>query len=212
MLQRIADLLIFGGRRRTGSAAQPRIWRRVFHATAGSSIPIAGIFSPDREFLLALAALAAGSLAFDLCRFGVGPLNRIYMRWMSPLLKSDEESHVTGATYMLIASAPVFWLFGKDVGIPVMFYLSLGDPVAAIVGRRLPGPRLFGKSPGGTAAFALAGVAASGLLVAAGAIEHHWALWPGAAIAALVELAGIPPDDNLTIPLVAAAAMWAMGA
>ena len=95
---------------------------------------------------------------------------------------------------------------------PVMFYLSLGDPVAAIVGSRLPGPRLFGKSPGGTAAFALTGAAAAGLLVASGVIEYHWAVWPGAAIAALTELAGLPPDDNLAIPLIAGTAMWAMGA
>ena len=212
LLQRIAGLLIFGGQRRTGTAAQPRIWRRLFHVFAGSAIPVAGIFSPEQEFLIALAILAAGAMALDLSRFGIGPLNRTYMRWLAPLLKGDEESHITGATYMLIAALPVFWLYGKDVGVPVMFYLSLGDPVAAIVGSRLPGPRLFGKSPGGTAAFALTGAAAAGLLVASGVIEYHWAVWPGAAIAALTELAGLPPDDNLAIPLIAGTAMWAMGA
>lgn len=212
LLQRIAGLLIFGGERRTEPTAQPKIWRRLFHIFAGSAIPIAGIFAPEREFLIALAVLAVGALALDLSRLGIGPLNRAYMRWMSPLLKSDEEKHITGATYMLIAAVPVFWLYGKDVGVPVMLYLSLGDPMAAIVGRRLPGPRLLGKSPGGTAAFAVTGTAAAGLLVAAGAVEQHWALWPGAAIAALTELAGLPPDDNLSIPLVAGTAMWAMGA
>ena len=212
MLQRIAGLLIFGGQRRTGQTAQPRLWRRLFHITAGSAIPIAAIVAPEREFLIALAVIAAGALALDLSRFGIGPLNRVYMQWMSPLLKSDEESHITGATYMLIASVPVFWLYGKDVGVPVMFCLTLGDPVAAIVGSRLPGPRLFGKSPGGTAAFALTGAAMVGLLVVAGAVEYHWALWPGVAIAALTELASPPPDDNLTIPLITATAMWAMGA
>jgi dolichol kinase len=212
LLQRIAGLLVFGGERRSGPTAQPRIWRRLFHVFAGSAIPICGIFAPEREFLFSLAVLAAGALALDLSRFGIGPLNRAYMRWMSPLLKRDEERHITGATYMLIAAVPVFWLYGKDVGVPVMFYLSLGDPVAAIVGSRMPGPRLLGKSPGGTAAFWVTGAAAAGLLIATGAVEHHWALWPGAAISALTELAGLPPDDNLTIPLIAGSAMWAMGA
>ena len=68
-------------------------------------------------------------------------------------MKEDEEVHITGATYMLIAALIVFVLYGKEVGIPVMFFLSLGDPAAAIVGRRMPGPRIMGKSPGGTAAF-----------------------------------------------------------
>ncbi len=212
MLKRFAELAIFGGQRRSEPTAQPRIWRRLFHVFAGSSIPIAAILAPEREFLIALAVLAVGAFVVDLSRFVIGPLNRAYMRWLSPLLKSDEASHITGATYMLISALPVFWLFGKDVAVPVMFFLALGDPVAAIVGSRLRGPRLFGKSPGGTAAFAATGAAAAGLLVAVGAIEYHWALWPAAAIAALAELAGLPPDDNLTIPLIAGASMWAMGA
>ncbi|GIT01674.1 MAG: hypothetical protein CM1200mP27_02990 [Chloroflexota bacterium] len=48
---------------------------------------------------------------------------------------------------MAIAAFFVFALLGKDVAIPVMFFLSLGDPAAAIVGREMPGPRLLGKSP-----------------------------------------------------------------
>ena len=216
MLQRIAGLALFGGERRRfassgGEGAQPKIWRRLFHVLAGSCIPIAGIFAPHNEFVITLAVLAVGALLLDLSRFGIGPLNRLYLRLMAPLLKSDEESHITGATYMLLAAALVFWLFGKDVGVPVMFYLSLGDPAAAIIGRRMPGPRLLGKSPGGTAAFIAVGAAVAAILLAAGVVEPHWALWAGAAIAALIELAGIPPDDNLSIPLAAGAAMWAMG-
>ena len=210
-MQRLAGLVIHGGRRRSGPRPQPRVWRRLFHVFAGSAIPTAGILAPEREFLIALAVVAAGAALLDLSRFALGPLNRAYMRWMAPLLKSDEDARMTGATHMLIAAALVFWLFGKEVGVPVMFFLSLGDPAAAIVGRRAPGPRVMDKSPVGTAAFAATGMAAAALLVAAGAIEHHWGLWAGAAIAALVELPGIPPDDNLTIPLIAGTAMWAMG-
>ncbi len=211
-MKRFAELVIYAGRRRSGPPVPPRIWRRLFHIVAGSSIPTAGIFVPEREFLLALAMIAAVAVVIDLSRFGIGPFNRLYMRLMDPLLKSDEAARMTGATHMLIAATLVFWLFGRDVGIPVMFYLSLGDPVAAIVGSRVPGPRLMGKSPGGTLAFAATGAAIAGVLVATGAVQYHWAMWPGAVIAALVELAGIPPDDNLTIPPIAGATMWAMGA
>ena len=210
LLQRVCELLIFGGKRRTGTADHPKIWRRLFHVVAGSTIPIAGIFAPEDGLLIAFAVLAAVSLVLELARFAIGPLNRFFLRLAAPIAKGDEDSHITGSTYMLIAALGVFWFFGKDVGVAVMFFLSLGDPAAAIVGRRMPGPRLLGKSPGGTAAFAAAGVAVAGVLVAAGAIEHHWALWAGAVIAALVELAGIPPDDNLTIPLIAGTAMWGM--
>ena len=211
MIQRIASLVVHAGRRRTGPPVQPRIWRRLFHVIAGSTIPVAGIIAPDPEFLVGLTVVAAGAVLLDLSRFTIGPLNRLYMRWMDPLLKSDEEARMTGATHMLIAATVVFWLFGKEVGVPVMLFLSLGDPMAAIVGGRAPGPRLMGKSPVGTVAFAATGAAIAGVLVAVGAIEYHWGLWAGAGIAAIVELPGIPPDDNLTIPLIAGTAMWAMG-
>ncbi len=211
-MKQFAELVIYAGRKHSGPTGPPPIWRRLFHLLAGSTVPAAAIWTPEREFLIALAVLAGGAIALDLTRFGVGPLNRVYMQLMSPLLKTEEEARLTGATHMLIAATLVFWLFGRDVGIPVMFFLALGDPVAALVGRRVPGPRWKGKSPGGTIAFAATGCAIAGVLVASGALVHHWALWPSAAIAALVELAGIPPDDNLTIPLIAGVGMWAMGA
>ena len=210
-MQRLAELVIFAGRRQTGPQAPPRIWRRLFHLIAGSSVPAAGIFAPEREFLLVLTVLATGALVLELSRFGIGPLNRVYLRSMAPLLKGEEVSRMTGATHMLVAAALVFWLFGREVAVPVMFFLSLGDPVAAIVGSRLPGFRLAGKSPGGTLAFVVTGSAIAALLVGSGAIGYHWGLWAGAVIAAAVELAGIPPDDNLTVPLIAGAAMWGMG-
>ena len=208
LIRRCASFVLFGGQRRTGGAAgPPPVWRRLFHVFVGSLIPIAGIFVTEQWMVWALAALAGASLFIDLARFNTSWLNRIYLRWFAPILKQDEAAHVTGATYMLIAALAVWLLYGKEVGVPVMFYLSLGDPAAALIGRRVPGPRVLGKSPGGTAAFAATGAAAAAVLLAAGAIEHHWALWAGAGLAAVVELASIPPDDNLTIPLVAGTAM-----
>jgi dolichol kinase len=49
------------------------------------------------------------------------------------------------------------------------------------------------------------------LLLAAGGIDYHRALWVGVIVAGLIELASIPPDDNLTIPLLAGAVMFGLG-
>ena len=155
--------------------------------------------------------MAAGGLVLDLVRFKVGWLNAIFTRLLAPLLKEDEVAHITGATYMVIAAFLVFLIYGKDVAIPVMFFLSLGDPAAAIVGRRMPGPRLLGKSPLGTAAFYAVGCATLAVLLAANGIDHHWALWVGVAVAGLIELVSFLPDDNLAIPLLAGAVMFGLG-
>ena len=159
----------------------------------------------------ALAALSGGALALDLLRFRVGWLNRQFLRWLAPLLKHDEGHRFTGATYLVVAGLFSFLFFGAEVAVPAMLFLSLGDPAAALVGRRMPGPRLLGKSPGGTAAFLAVSAAVVAVLAGSGAVDYHWGLWVGALVAGLVELSPAAPDDNLAVPLVSGAAMHFLG-
>ena len=189
------------------SAAGPPLPRRIFHALAGSTIPLAGIFAPRPELAVALAVLAAGSLALDLARFRVSRLNRLFLRWLRPLLKSSESGRVTGATWLLLAAALAFPVFDREVAVAAFFYLSLGDPAAALVGRPMPGPRLWGKSPAGTLAFITVSLLAAAVLVGAGFMPWHWGFAVGAIVAGLVELLPLPGDDNLWVPLAAGAAM-----
>ena len=189
------------------SAAGPPLPRRIFHILAGSTIPLAGIFAPRPELAVALAVLAVGSLALDLTRFRVSRLNRLFLRGLRPLLKSSESGRVTGATWLLLAAALAFPVFDREVAVAAFFYLSLGDPAAALVGRPMPGPRLFGKSPAGTLAFITVSLLAAAVLVGAGFMPWHWAFAVGAIVAGLVELLPLPGDDNLWVPLAAGAAM-----
>ena len=193
------------------SKPPPPVWRRWFHLIAGSSIPVAGIFASEWGMVAALAVISGGGLGLDLVRFRNQWLNRLFLRWFSRLLKSDEGRNLTGATYLVIGALFAFLLYGTEVAVPVLLFLSLGDPAAALVGRRMPGPRLFGKSPGGTLAFVALGLVTVGVLTGSGAIDYHWGLLVGALIAGLVELAPGYPDDNLTIPLVAGASMHFLG-
>jgi len=187
------------------------VWRRLFHLTAGSTIPLAGIFTPETVMVWALAALSAGGLGMDLARFRIGWLNRVFLGWLAPLLKSNEASRVTGATYMALAALAVFLVFERPVAVAALLFLSLGDPAAALAGRRMPGPRVFGKSPGGTAAFIAVSWAVVGALVATGVVEYHWGFMAGAVAAGLAELAPLPIDDNLTVPIAAAGVMYLTG-
>ena len=142
---------------------------------------------------------------------GVGR-NQVVFRLCAPLLKAGGDRRITGASYMVIAGLIAFLLSGTAVAVSAMLFLALGDPAAALVGRRMPGPRLFGKSPVGTAAFLAVSLLVVAVLVGSGRFPYHWALLVGGAVAALVELAPVPPDDNLTIPLAAGGAMHLLGA
>ena len=203
--------LPFRGTRRS-AGSQPPIPRMAFHLAAGSTLPIAGIFLPEGVMVAGLAVLSAGGVGLEMARFKVESLNQFLVRWFAPLLKAGEDRRITGATYMVVAGLIAFLLFDKAVAVAAMLFLSLGDPAAALVGRRMPGPRLFGKSPVGTAAFLVVSLAVVAVLVGSGHFPFHWGLLVGAVVAALVELAPVPPDDNLTIPLAAGGAMHLLGA
>ena len=198
-----------GGGREAGG--QPPVPRRFFHIAAGSTIPIAGIFLPESVMVAGLGIVSAGGLGMEIARFKVEWLNQCLVRWLAPLLKADEDRRITGATYVVIGLI-AFLLFDTVVAVSAMLFLALGDPAAALVGRRMPGPRLFGKSPVGTIAFLVVSLLIVAVLVGSGRFPYHWALLVGGAVAALVELAPVPPDDNLTIPLAAGGAMHLLGA
>ena len=187
------------------------VWRRVFHFTAGSSVSLLGAFLPQVVMVWSLAALVTGGLGLELARIRIERLNRVFLRWMEPLLKDSEDRRVTGATYMVIAALAVFLLFDRPVAVAALLFLSVGDPVAALVGRRTPGRRIFGKSPGGTGAFIVISWAIVEVMVGAGFSDHRWGLMAGAVAAALTELVPLPVDDNLTVPLVAAVVMYISG-
>lgn len=161
--------------------------------------------------VLALAVVSGGGLSLDLARLRIPWVNRHFLHWLAPLLKHNEDHRFTGATFLVVGGLFSFLLFGSQVAVPALLFLSLGDPSAALVGKRLRGPRVLGKSPGGTAAFVLVSLSVVAVLVGSGAVEYHWGLWVGALIAGLVELASVPPDDNLSVPLIAGAAMHFLG-
>ena len=186
-------------------ANRPPWQRRLFHAVAGSFVPLAAIFLAEPYPVILAGILALGSLALDLARFRIAWLNRIFLDKLRVLLKSSEDSRLTGATFLLIAACLSFLLFEKEVAIAVLLFLSLGDPVAALVGQSVPGPRIFGKSPVGTLAFILASLAVVGALTAGGIADFRWMFLAGAVVAGLVELAPLPLDDNLTVPIIAGA-------
>lgn len=108
---------------------------------------------------------------------------------------------------MLVATVVTFLVFEQIVAVVALLFLSVGDPIAALVGSRTPGPRILRKSPGGTLAFVGSSLLVVLILVGSGFTHYHWGLIAGAVIAAGIELAPVPLDDNLTIPLLTGTAL-----
>ncbi len=191
-------------------ASAPPKWRRLFHIGACGAIPLLGIFVGSGVMVTLLATMSGLALLVELARLLLSGLNSILVAWLKPLLKDTEDRRITGATYIALAALACFLVFDKPIAIAALFFLALGDPVAALVGSRMGGFRVFGKSPLGTLAFMAVAIGVAGILSAVNVVPFHWGLVAGAIIAALVELAPSFLDDNLTIPLISGAAMtWA---
>ena len=191
------------------SASPIPVGRRVFHLIAASATTLLALVMPEHAYMLLIGGGALLGLVLDCSRPRLSVLNRLFLGIFRPILKQSETAGITGATWFLIAAFFTFYFFGPPVAIPVLMFVAVGDPAAALVGARFPGPRLWNKSPAGAVAFVAVSLGAWAILSALGFGSWTWPVAIAAAVAAAVELAPLPADDNLTIPLIAGAAMTA---
>ncbi len=188
---------------RSSDADAIPVGRRVFHLIAASCTTLLVLVLPEPAYMSLVGGGALLSLAVDVGRQRTGFFNRVYMGIFRSVLKPSEATDITGATYLLIAIFFAFYFFGAEVALPVLMFVAVGDPVAALIGPRCPGPRLWGKSPVGSLAFVAASLGVWAILVSAGVGAWSWAVVITAVFAAGVELTPLPLDDNLTVPLIA---------
>ena len=155
--------------------------------------------------LIGSGALLA--IAMEASRLRSPRLNALHMAVFGPILKQSESAEITGATWFLIAAFFTFFFYGPEVALPALLFVAIGDPAAALVGSRFPGPRFRGKSPSGIVAFIAASLGVWAMVCAFGYGTWSWAIVIGAVVAAAVEFTPVPIDDNLTVPLLGGAAM-----
>ncbi len=183
-------------------ARPPPVGRRIFHLIAASGTTLLALAVPEPAYMPLIGGGALLGLALDTARVRAVWLNRLFMGIFAPILKPAEVAAISGATWFLIAAFFTFYFYGPQVAVPALMFVAVGDPAAALVGTRFPGPRFWGKSPGGGAGFIAAALAAWAILSALGLGGWSWAIVAGVVVAAAVELAPIPLDDNLTVPLI----------
>ena len=185
------------------------IGRRLVHAS-GAVVPAAYLL--DTRVLEAglvtwsvVQALAVVGLvvtaALEAARLYGGLEHVVYDR----LTREYEQDTVAGYALYVVGGTITVFAFEPTVAVPALFMLTLGDPVSGTLSsgglRRIARPRV------------LVGMFAVCLLLAFPFVPPLVAV-AGAVGAALADgvkpvIRGYVVDDNLTIPVVAAAAMWA---
>lgn len=173
------------------------VYRKLLHVVA-LAIPFGIYYLPHRVALIALFLLAAGSVTVELVRKCSPGVNALFSCWLHRFLRVEEHSRFTGATYLFLGGFLCVLLYDRDVSFISLSYIILGDAAAALIGINFGRTRIGKKS-------------IEGSLACAGICILFWLLFPrvpltqgvaAAFLTAALELAPIPVNDNLLVPLV----------
>lgn len=184
--------------------------RRAVHLS-GTGIP--GAYLLDvvdfRGFQLLLLGLLVCVAVLEFVRLGIG-----YQHWIyDELTREYEAENVAGYALFFLGATAAAYAFRPEIAVPAVLMLSIGDPISGILGSA---DATTAKEAGVLAVMFLVCFA----LALPFAVEAVGQL-PGVAVAAAGALgatfadgvkpviAGYVVDDNLSIPPVAGAAMWA---
>jgi dolichol kinase len=201
------------------SQAPPRpenLARSVLHVGAAAAALVLLVFVPRVELAWLAGAMAVGCWGLEVSRRRYASVNGILMRRLGRFAHPHEHVSVNSGTWYATALAILAvcvpaWAAAAAIGV-----LGVGDPAAGTVGRRWGRTRLAqGRSLEGSLAFAVCGALAAGWALQVGWPEiprvTAWTIATGAAVVgATTEVVVRAVDDNLSVPVMAAAAAWAM--
>ena len=206
------------GQRVLSSRTQLQWGRKFFHTLTGLFglwlYGYSGLSETTVTWIL--AACFTGASTTELLRHLSPELNRRICNNMRGIMRERERHKISSATYFMGAMLVIFLIFPKDVNMLALYFTSVGDTAAGIVGSRW-GRHRFATHVSLEGTLAAFGICFIGTLFLAayglsGYRPQGWDLWLfsfGAASAAtLAESSFKRFDDNLTIPLLSAPALW----
>jgi dolichol kinase len=188
--------------------------RSLFHSASGLAVLLMIALVPSFSWMFWIA------LAYFIFCWSTEGLKRLHpdikarvMKFFAPIAHPHEYDKVNSATWYGVALL-ILSLINEPVGVIAVAVLGFADPAAALIGRRygkipMPGNR----SLEGSLTFFIVGTVAAAvaltLMHPIGGIGKTLMVSAVAALCgAIGEYAGKYPDDNLTIPLAAAAGAW----
>ena len=176
--------------------------RKSFHFLS-AGIPLGYYWTNYDVAIWVIGGLLTLALAVEYARAYSERANKLFHQFFGQMLRTEEASSYSGATFLLISSFLVVLIFHKDVAILCLLFLIFGDGMAAIIGKKFGRTRIFGKTLEGTLAFAITALGVGFFFLQ---VPFSIRLI-GALTAALVELLPIRTSDNLRIPILSGSVM-----
>ena len=170
-------------------------------------IPFTYLFVLESRFqvLRILVPLTLFAIVIEYLRVRLGVIKKIFNNFLISMLRVNEiDGKYTGATWVFIGSTLTIAIFPKEIAVISLVYMSLGDTIAGLVGRKFGKVKFYNKTIEGT----LAGLIVcllSGYLIQL--TLPLLVVFSGAFAAMFIELLPLPIDDNLSVPLFAGTIM-----
>jgi len=174
---------------------QKELQRKAIHL--GTVIlPMILLHLSQRDGKLFLALLTAIAIVVEILRLEWEPFKKVFNAMFGDMLKEKEVKNLTGATAFISTALFCAVIFNWNIVVLSIFFLSIGDPVASVIGSRFGKITVFGdKTLEGFLAFLLSTIP----------IAFLYPLLPlsvriiGAFAAAFFELIKTPIDDNVVV-------------
>lgn len=189
--------------------------RNALHLASATAGIVALELLPSWGATVGLAlAFALTGWTMEITRRRSEAINRFCLALFGPTSHPHEAERINSATWYTTALVLLALTGLVPAALVALAVLGVGDPSAAIIGRRFGRiPLVHGRTLEGTVAFVLAGGVAASLLTAL----FHPSLglgtavlmgFAGASLGAIAEALSRRIDDNLTIPLAAFVGAW----
>lgn len=185
-----------------------KLWRTLARPLA-MAFPLLSLYVPKKTVVALIGSVFAVFLIVDvlrLTRVGIGALVLRDIRTMPAIYKEKEEARISSMTFFLLGCLLSFLLFDRDIAVTTLTFLIFGDLAAKVVGLAYGRHRLFDKTVEGSLAHLTACVVAAYILSLELGTPLSVAL-AGAAAATAAEALPLGADDNVTVPVIAGAAM-----
>ncbi len=195
---------------RTALVKDAHLPRKIMHLLSASIIPALYYLTvvPDATAIMLVTGATVVWIMVEAWRLRHPSFNALFITSFHWLMKAKEAHSFTGVSYLLGGSALAMILFAKPIAVVSLFFIALGDPIAAMVGKRFGRIRMpNGKSVEGSVAmfvvcllvgFSLAPSLSAPVIIA------------GGAMATMSEFFAGKIDDNLIAPVFSGAIMAVM--
>ena len=198
------------------------IYRKLLHLLA-MCYPLGYLLFPEPWGLVSMIVLSLSALSLDWLRAHHAGSHAFFERFFGFMMRRRERDVLgdgpvfNGATWVTVSFTILILLFPTDVAIVSFALFMIGDAAAALIGRKIGRTPWLreGATVEGSLAFLLVGGSAgwflvSGLLPWPELGVHAGAVLGATVVAAVLEAAPLPVNDNLATPLGAALVVMGM--